>query len=136
MILPPTHLALVGYMRPPVMGIADSMPNGGRSVTIHDELAALSPVQQFVEAVGLSMTRPVYPRPVLFDLEEMARQGITSLFSLQSAVMKNAKAWLTGKPKAKPLFHDNLSCAGADWSDMFDRRGADARREGPAPSRQ
>ena len=129
MILPPNHLALVGYLRPSVMAIGDSMSNGVRSLTIRDELAALSPVQQFAEAAGLPMTRPVYPREVLFDLEEMARQGITSLFSLQSAVMKNAKAWLTAKPKAKPLFHDNLSCAGADWSDMFDRRGGDARAE-------
>jgi lysophospholipase L1-like esterase len=66
---------------------------------------------------------------VLFDLEEMAREGITSLFSLQSSLMKNAKAWLTAKPKAKPLFHDNIACAGADWSDLFDRRGGDARAE-------
>jgi len=132
MILPPNHLALVGYLRPPVMAIGDSMSNGVRSLTIRDELAAISPVQQFAEAVGLPMTRPVYPREVLFDLEAMARQGITSLFSLQSAVMKNAKAWLTAKPKAKPLFHDNLACAGADWSDMFDRRGGDARAEAQA----
>ncbi len=129
MILPPNHLALTGYLRPPVMAIGNSMSNGVRSLTIRDELAALSPVQQFVEAVGLPMTRPVYPREVLFDLEAMAREGITSLFSLQSSIMKNAKAWLTAKPKAKPLFHDNLSCAGADWSDMFDRRGGDARAE-------
>ena len=132
MILPPNHLALVGYMRPPVMAIGDSMFNGVRSLTICDELAAISPVQQFVEAVGLPFTRPAYPREVLFDLEDMARQGITSLFSLQSNVMKNAKAWLTAKPKAKPRFHDNLSCAGADWSDMFDRRGGDARAEAQA----
>jgi lysophospholipase L1-like esterase len=129
MILPPNHLALAGHMRPPVMAIGDSMSNGVRSLTIHDDLAALSPVQQFVEAVGLPMNRPVYPREVLFDLEDMAREGITSLFSLQSRMMKNAKAWLTAKPKAKPLFHDNLSCAGADWSDLFDRRGGDARTE-------
>jgi lysophospholipase L1-like esterase len=129
MILPPNHLALVGYLRPPVMAIGDSMSNGVRSLTMRDELAALSPVQQFAAAAGLAMTRPVYPREVLFDLEEMARKGITSLFSLQSAVMKNAKAWLTGKPRAKPLFHDNVACAGADWSDMFDRRGGDARAE-------
>ena len=129
MILPPNHLALTGYMRPPVMAIGDSLSNGVRSLTIHDELAAVSPVQQFIDAVGLPFTRPVYPRAVLFDLEDMAREGITSLFSLQSVVMKNAKAWLTAKPKAKPLFHDNLSCAGADWSDMFDRRGGDARTE-------
>jgi lysophospholipase L1-like esterase len=132
MVLPPNHLALVGYMRPPVMAIGDSMSNGVRSLTIRDELAALSPVQQFAEAVGLPMTRPVYPREVLFDLEAMARKGITSLFSLQGAVMKNAKSWLTAKPKAKPLFHDNVSCAGADWSDMFDRRGGDARTEAQA----
>lgn len=132
MILPPNHLALAGYMRPPVMAIGDSMFNGVRSLTMRDDLAAISPVQQFVEAVGLPMTRPVYPRAVLFDLEELARQGITSLFSLQANVMKNAKAWLTAKPKAKPLFHDNLACAGADWSDMFDRRGADARAEAQA----
>lgn len=129
MILPPNHLALVGYLRPPVMAIGDSMSNGVRSLTIRDELAAISSVQQFAEAAGLPMTRPVYPREVLFDLEAMARRGITSLFSLQATVMKNAKAWLTAKPKAKPLFHDNLSCAGADWSDMFDRRGGDARVE-------
>jgi hypothetical protein len=60
MILPPNHLALVGYMRPPVMAIGDSMSNGVRSLTICDELAALSPVQQFAEAVGLPITRPVY----------------------------------------------------------------------------
>jgi lysophospholipase L1-like esterase len=132
MILPPNHLALAGYMRPPVMAIGDSMFNGVRSLTMRDELAAISPVQQFVEAVGLPMTRPVYPRAVLFDLEDLARQGITSLFSLQAGVMKNAKAWLTAKPKSKPLFHDNLACAGADWSDMFDRRGADARAEAQA----
>ncbi|HET6158499.1 MAG TPA: hypothetical protein VFE34_09160 [Dongiaceae bacterium] len=132
MILPPNHLALAGYMRPPVMAIGDSISNGVRSLTIRDELAALSPVQQFVEAAGLPMKRPVYPREVLFDLEEMARQGITSLFSLQSAVMKNAKTWLNAKPKAKPLFHDNLSCAGADWSDMFDRRGGEAHSEAQA----
>ncbi|MEZ5830436.1 MAG: hypothetical protein R3D05_04600 [Dongiaceae bacterium] len=132
MILPPNHLALAGYMRPPVMAIGDSMSNGVRSLTIRDELAALSPVQQFADAVGLPMTRPVYPREVLFDLESMARHGITSLFSLQSTVMKNAKAWLTAKPKAKPLFHDNVACAGADWSDMFDRRGGDARAEAAA----
>ncbi|HET6620393.1 MAG TPA: hypothetical protein VFG64_10660 [Dongiaceae bacterium] len=132
MILPPNHLALVGYMRPPVMAIGDSMFNGVRSLTIRDELAAVSPVQQFVDAAGLPMTRPVYPRAVLFDLEDLARQGITSLFSLQANVMKNAKAWLIAKPKAKPLFHDNLACAGADWSDMFDRRGADARAEAQA----
>lgn len=129
MILPPNHLALAGYMRPPAMAIGDSMFNGVRSLTIHDELAAISPVQQFIEAVGLKFTRPAYPRAVLFDLEDMARQGITSLFSLQSNVMKNAKAWLTAKPKTKPRFHDNLACAGADWSDMFDRRGGDARKE-------
>jgi lysophospholipase L1-like esterase len=132
MILPPNHLALVGYMRPPVMAIGDSMFNGVRSLTIRDELAAVSPVQQFVDAAGLAMTRPVYPREVLFDLESLARQGITSLFSLQANVMKNARAWLTAKPKAKPRFHDNLACAGADWSDMFDRRGADARVEAQA----
>src|SRR5919109_4170169 len=132
MILPPNHLALVGYMRPPVMAIGDSIFNGVRSLTIHDELAAISPVQQFAEAAGLPLTRPVYPSPVLFDLEQMARAGITSLFSLQSTVMKNAKAWLTAKPKAKPLFHDNIACAGADWSDMFDRRGAEARVEAEA----
>jgi lysophospholipase L1-like esterase len=129
MILPPNHLALKGCLRPPVMAIGDSMFNGVRSLTIHDELAAISPVQQFAEAVGLPLTRPVYPRAVLFDLEEMAREGITSLFSLQSNVMKNAKAWLTAKPKAKPRFHDNIACAGADWSDLFDRRGGDARAE-------
>ena len=44
MILPPNHLALVGYLRPPVMAIGDSMSNGVRSLTIRDELAALSPV--------------------------------------------------------------------------------------------
>ncbi len=132
MILPPNHLALAGYVRPPVMAIGDSMSNGVRSLTIRDELAAISPVQQFVEAVGLPFNRPVYPRAVLFDLEDMARQGIASLFSLQTAVMKNARAWLNAKPKAKPLFHDNLSCAGADWSDMFDRRGGDARAEAQA----
>jgi hypothetical protein len=129
MILPPNHLALKGSLRPPVMAIGDSMFNGVRSLTINDELAAISPVQQFAEAVGLPLRRPVYPRPVLFDLEAMAREGITSLFSLQSTVMKNAKAWLTAKPKAKPLFHDNIACAGADWSDLFDRRGGDARTE-------
>lgn len=132
MILPPNHLALAGYVRPPVMAIGDSMSNGVRSLTIRDELAAISPVQQFVEAVGLPFNRPAYPREVLFDLEDIARQGITSLFSLQAVVMKNAKAWLTAKPKTKPLFHDNLSCAGADWSDMFDRRGGDARTEARA----
>ena len=132
MILPPNHLALAGYMRPPVMAIGDSMFNGVRSLTIRDELAALSPVQQFAEAVGLPLTRPAYPREVLFDLEAMARKGILSLFSLQSDVLKNGKAWLTAKPKAKPLFHDNVSCAGADWSDMFDRRGGDARAEAQA----
>ncbi len=129
MILPPNHLALKNCLRPPVMAIGDSMFNGVRSLTIHDDLAAISPVQQFAEAVGLPLTRPVYPRPVLFDLEEMAREGITSLFTLQSTVMKNAKAWLTAKPKAKPLFHDNIACAGADWSDLFDRRGGEARTE-------
>src|SRR5687768_1170062 len=103
MILPPNHLALKGSLRPPVMAIGDSMFNGVRSLTIHDDLSAVSPVQQFAEAVGLPLSRPVYPRVVLFDLEEMARKGITSLFTLQSSVMKNAKAWLTAKPKAKPL---------------------------------
>lgn len=129
MILPPNHLALVGAMRPPVMAIGDSMSNGVRSLTIRDELAALSPVQQFCEATGLPCKRPVYPREVLFDLEEMARKGIVSLFALQSAILKNAKAWLQAKPKAKPIFFDNISCAGADWSDLFDRRGGDARQE-------
>ena len=129
MILPPNHLALVGAIRPPVMAIGDSMSNGVRSLTIRDELAAISPVQQFVEATGLPFKRPVYPREVLFDLEELARKGIVSLFTLQSAIMKNGKAWLTAKPKAKPIFFDNLSCAGADWSDLFDRRGGDARQE-------
>jgi lysophospholipase L1-like esterase len=132
MILPPNHLALAGYMRPPVMAIGDSMFNGVRSLTIRDELAALSPVQQFAEAVGLPLARPVYPREVLFDLEAMARQGILSLFSLQSGVLKNGKAWLAAKPKIKPLFHDNVACAGADWSDMFDRRGGEARAEAQA----
>lgn len=132
MILPPNHLALVGYMRPPVMAIGDSMSNGVRSLTIRDELAALSPVQQFCEAAGLPIARPVYPREVLFDLEAMARKGILSLFSLQSAVLKNAKAWLAAKPKAKPRFHDNISCAGADWSDLFERRGGEARAEAQA----
>lgn len=132
MILPPNHLALKNYLRPPVMAIGDSMFNGVRSLTIRDELAALSPVQQFAEAAGLPLTRPVYPRAVLFDLEEMAREGITSLFSLQANLMKNAKAWLTAKPKAKPLFHDNIACAGADWSDLFDRRGGEARKEAMA----
>lgn len=129
MILPPNHLALAGAMRPPVMAIGDSMFNGVRSLTIRDELAALSPVQQFVEAAGLPFNRPVYPRTVLFDLEDLARQGIVSLFTLQASLVKNAKAWLSAKPKAKPLFFDNVACAGADWSDLFDRRGGDARRE-------
>ena len=129
MILPPNHLALVGAMRPPVMAIGDSMSNGVRSLTIRDELAAVSPVQQFAEATGLPLKRPVYPREVLFDLEDLACKGIVSLFTLQSAILKNAKAWLNAKPKAKPLFFDNVSCAGADWSDLFDRRGGDARRE-------
>jgi lysophospholipase L1-like esterase len=129
MILPPNHLALKGAMRPPVMAIGDSMFNGVRSLTIRDELAAVSPVQQFVEAVGLPFNRPVYPRTVLFDLEDLARRGIVSLFTLQSDIKKNAKAWLNAKPKAKPVFFDNIACAGADWSDLFDRRGADARKE-------
>ena len=132
MILPPNHLALKGSLRPSVMAIGDSMFNGVRSLTIRDELAALSPVQQFAEATGLPLKRPAYPREVLFDLEAMAREGITSLFSLEAVAMKNAKTWLTAKPKAKPLFHDNLACAGADWSDMFDRRGAEARTEAEA----
>jgi lysophospholipase L1-like esterase len=136
MILPPNHLALKGSLRPSVMAIGDSMFNGVRSLTIHDELAAVSPVQQFAEAVGLPLARPVYPRAVLFDLEEMAREGITSLFTLQSSVMKNAKAWLNAKPKAKPLFHDNIACAGADWSDLFDRRGGEARAEAMAAHAQ
>lgn len=129
MILPPNHLALVGAMRPPAMAIGDSMFNGVRSLTIRDELAAVSPVQQFVEAAGLPFRRPAYPRAVLFDLEDMARRGILSLFTLQSEIAKNAKAWLSAKPKAKPIFFDNIACAGADWSDLFDRRGGDARRE-------
>lgn len=132
MILPPNHLALVGAMRPPVMAIGDSMFNGVRSLTIRDELAAISPVQQFVEATGLPFRRPVYPRAVLFDLEDLARRGILSLFTLQSDISKNAKAWLASKPKSKPIFFDNIACAGADWSDLFDRRGGDARAEAQA----
>jgi lysophospholipase L1-like esterase len=129
MILPPNHLALKGALRPPVMAIGDSMFNGVRSLTINDDVAAVSPVQQFVEAAGLPFNRPVYPRAVLFDLEDLARQGIVSLFTLESSIKKNAKAWLDAKPKAKPIFFDNISCAGADWSDLFDRRGGDARLE-------
>ena len=132
MILPPNHLALVGAMRPPVMAIGDSMFNGVRSLTIGDDLAGISPVQQFVEATGLPFRRPVYPRVVLFDLEDLARRGIVSLFTLQSSLMKNAKAWLGAKPKAKPVFFDNIACAGADWSDLFDRRGGEARLEAVA----
>ena len=38
MILPPNHLALKGCLRPPAMAIGDSMFNGVRSLTIHDEM--------------------------------------------------------------------------------------------------
>src|SRR5688500_20202199 len=95
MILPPNHLALKGSLRPSVMAIGDSMFNGVRSLTIHDELAAVSPVQQFAEAVGLPLARPVYPSAVLFVLEEMAREGITYLFTLISLFIMIAITLMT-----------------------------------------
>ncbi|WP_374650550.1 hypothetical protein [Dongia sp.] len=114
------------------MAIGDSMFNGVRSAMISDELAAHSPVVLFARAAGIgTFRRPIYPRPVLLDVEAEARKSLPELIkdfkTLKAIVVPNARLWLSdGDLTGRPAFHDNIACAGATYESMHLQTGAKA----------
>jgi hypothetical protein len=122
------QLATLG--RPALMAIGDSIYNGVRSLTIHAELAALSPPAQVAGALGVPFVVPDYPRPVLFDLEEVLH-GV-DLMGFKDAVIANAQGWIGERPWSGHLAFDNLSCGGADIASLWEDTAGPHRAELPA----
>lgn len=121
MVLPDDHPALLGYMRPEMMAIGDSVFNGTRSLTTGPALARLSPPAMVARGLRISDFRvPDYPRPVLFDLEDELRRGL-NLSRLRDCIMSNADAWLQpGAIWSRNRFFDNISIAGAAYGDLHE----------------
>jgi hypothetical protein len=111
------------------MAIGDSLYQGVRSMSIAADRARYSPPALIAKALGKTMSLPLMPRPILFDLEEILRQGgVFHLFTIiQKAVLDNVDAWLADPMWSTEEAFDNLSLGQAgidnlagDLADSFD----------------
>ncbi len=117
-------------MRPPVMGIGDSMYNGMRSATINAEFAARSVPALVSQAVApdYAFLAPRYPEVLLLDVEQTLREidlgDLTSRLKARLRLaLDNARRWGTGMHRV-PAEHaawDNIAQAGAEIRDVIHR---------------
>ncbi|HYM33698.1 MAG TPA: hypothetical protein VEU47_20530 [Candidatus Cybelea sp.] len=117
--------------RPELMAIGDSCYNGVRSLTITAPLAAWSVPAQVARAFGWAFKSPDYPRPILFDFEQIVRDP-GQFATLRDIVIANARAWLAGGPWSKAEAFDNLSLAQARIADLATFTYADHAARLPA----
>ncbi|MFV0474193.1 MAG: hypothetical protein ACK5MQ_08315 [Pikeienuella sp.] len=125
-------------MKPPVMGIGDSMYNGMRSATIRAEFAAKAPpalVGRLLAPEG-GFRHPAYPEPLLIDVEALARElSIGDLATLLRARLRaardNALRWADGRHvvRAEHAAWDNIAQAGAEIPDVITHDVAHWRAE-------
>ncbi len=121
------HPLLKEYKNPELMSIGDSIFNGVRSLSIDDGLANTSPPAFLSRGLGLPMTQPDYPQPVLFDLEQEVRDGI-DLSRIRSRIIANGDRWLsTTGAWSEDRFFDNIAVAGYDYGDLHTATAGAAR---------
>lgn len=147
---------LTSLPRPALMGIGDSIMNGMRSVSITQDMAASSIAalvgRSLDAAPGFAAFQPaLYPRPILFDLEQVLAERVTidasgaalaqvlaALGPIKAGIASNAREWLDDfeQPAPRgPLAYDNLAIAGARIEDLFNitYAQAEARTNAMAP---
>ncbi len=111
--------ALVADSEPPAcMFIGDSIYNGVRSLSIDLARASVSPPAQLASAYGWPFAMPPYPRPLLFDIEELFRNPL-KLATFRQDIVENSKQWWATQGAWSPNpFFDNISVAGATIEDL------------------
>jgi lysophospholipase L1-like esterase len=107
--------------RPAVMAIGDSLYQGVRSLTFTSELAQHSSPLQVAQILGLPMTAPDPPRPILFDLEAGLREGGIANFAarLREICLTNSDEWLGNAPWSASEAFDNVAVGGAGIESLY-----------------
>ena len=117
--LPEDSPDLVGYSKPKLMAIGDSIFNGTRSLSTMPGPVQLSAPAIVARGLGIDDFRvPNYPRPVLFDLEQHIRDGFDTDRLLEEC-LANAKSWLDSYGIwSNTRFFDNIAIAGAEYKSL------------------
>lgn len=126
------------YKNPELMVIGDSLAQGCRSLSVTAKFCAESYSTVIARSQGWAFQAPSFPRPVLFDLEELVRDyvspsGLVLIPKLYRKVQGNLDAWRadfsTPAATAGPEWHDNLAISGATLADLEAFRWSASRNE-------
>jgi len=98
-----------------IMAIGDSLYQGVRSLSIAADKARHSVPAMVAAALGLPMSLPLMPRPILFDLEVILGQGalVHLIEAIRQVALKNLDAWLKDPVWSTEEAFDNLALGGA-----------------------
>jgi hypothetical protein len=113
--------------RPAIMAIGDSMYQGVRSLSLTADTARTAPPAQVAAALGLPMTLPNPRIPILWDMEQIFRQGglINLLAVVREACLANIAFWRGPEPWSQHEAFDNVSIGGALidslWTDTYEQ---------------
>lgn len=107
--------------KPEIMAIGDSLYQGVRSLSITSDRARCSPPALIASALGKSMSLPLMPRPILFDLEALLRSGglVDLVLTLRQCVLQNLAAWRVNGAWSTEEAFDNLALGGAAISNLW-----------------
>ncbi|HEY5551145.1 MAG TPA: hypothetical protein VIK52_04610 [Opitutaceae bacterium] len=110
------------FKNPELMVIGDSLPQGCRSLTVTKEFCAASYSAQATKLAGIKFTPPAHPRPILFNLEDIAHflifKGLQAYFG---GVSSNYAKWINdfSAKQNTEVFFDNLAVTGATLEDVL-----------------
>lgn len=129
---------------PPMMAIGDSLYNGVTSLTINKEYAARSVPGLVADAFAIPFSRPLYPRPLLFEME-VALEQLSSPFDAWIDFRPNLERWDRDRDATKtigpgdeirpdeaaamPTMFDNIAVAQMAIDDLFLRTANVAETE-------
>jgi hypothetical protein len=105
---------------PDLMVIGDSLAQGCHSLSVRCEFSSMSYSAQAAKVFKWHFEPPTFPRPVIFDLEEIVREYLpaipVSLKALLNHLDSNLNDWrnhFQKPPTSGPEYFDNLAVAGS-----------------------
>jgi hypothetical protein len=122
----------ISRLKPKIMAIGDSLPQGCRSLTVKASYCAQSWPARIAAEQGWAFVSPDHPWEVLFDLEREIRRLDPVLFSpatlaligLPQRIKDNLQLWLGPTARSKNQSFDNLAVAGSEVHDLYNRTSA------------
>jgi hypothetical protein len=127
----------ISRLKPKLMAIGDSLPQGCRSLTVKASYCGQSWPARIAAEQGWAFVAPDHPWEVLFDLEREIRLLDPVLFSpatlamigLPKRIKDNLQLWLGPTARSRSQSFDNVAIAGSEVHDLYSRTSASYGRD-------